>query len=160
MRELPISRGRYVVLLDDEDYDRIAAFRWHRRADGYAIRYAAATTTRIRMHREVLGVPRSAIVDHANGNPLDNRRGNLRICTPSENAWNSRAIAGQRVKGVQPINSQWRARIRIEGRLTHLGMFATEVEAALAYDAAARRYFGEFACVNFPLAGERPALVA
>jgi hypothetical protein len=162
MREIPLSRGRFIALVDDEDYERIAAHRWHRKGSDafYAVRWVEGNTRRVRMHREVLGVGSDVIVDHANGDGLDNRKVNLRVCTPADNARNSRALRGQRVKGVQFLDGRWRARVRIDGRLTHIGSFGTAVEAALAYDAAARLHFGEFACVNYPLAGERPAIVA
>lgn len=163
MREVSLSRGKAVALVDDEDYDRIAAHRWHRKTtDGYAyaVRWTPDRTRRIRMHREVLRAEWPVLIDHANGNPLDNRKENLRICTFADNARNSRALRGQRVKGVQLLNGRFRARIRIDGHLTHIGSFATEWEAALAYDAAARKHFGEFACVNYPLAGERGAIAA
>jgi hypothetical protein len=158
MREIPLSRGRYVALVDDEDYERIAAHRWHMHSNGHPNRWTwvNGVKRRIAMQRELLGNP-MGIIDHANGNRLDNRRENLRICTAAQNAWNCRAVRGKRIKGVQMSGDRWRARIRIDGHLTHLGSFATEWEAALAYDRAAREHFGEFACVNFPMEGERPA---
>jgi hypothetical protein len=160
MREVSLSRGRFVALVDDEDYERIAAHPWHLK-DGYAVRWTNGNrSARIRMHREVLGLTADQRADHANGDRLDNRKENLRICSPAQNAWNSRAVLGKRFKGVQFLNGRWRARIRIAGHLTHIGSFATEIEAALAYDASARRQFGEFACVNFPNEGERSASAA
>ena len=158
MREILVSRGKYVALVDDEDYGRIAQYRWHRSANGYAVRWSPDRSRRIAMHREVLRFPAASCLDHANGNPLDNRKANLRTCTAADNARNSRAVRGKSVKGVQQyLADRWRARIRIDGRLTHIGSFATEWEAALAYDRAAREHFGEFACVNFPSIGERAA---
>lgn len=161
-RAIPLGRSGLFALVDEEDYERIAAHRWHAKTIGrYAIRWNVDRTQRIRMHREVMEVGPGVLVDHANGDGLDNRRANLRICTPAQNTWNSRANQGKRFKGVQrQKNGRWRTRIRVDGWLTHIGSFGTEVEAALAYDAAARRQYGEFACVNFPGAGERAASAA
>lgn len=161
MMTIPLSRGRYVALVDDEDHARISEHRWHHK-NGYAVRWTPDRTRRLSMHREVLGFPDARYLDHANGNPLDNRRTNLRICTAAQNSWNSRA-RGKRFrqfKGVQCRHGRWRTRIRIKGWLTHVGSFSTELEAALAYDRAARQHFGKFACVNFPFEGERPALAS
>jgi hypothetical protein len=163
MREISVSRGRFVALVDDEDYERIAAHKWHIHASGYAHRWSAGCgSQRIRMHRAVLGITDSTtIIDHANGSGLDNRRCNLRICTAADNARNARALRHQHFKGIQRcVRGLWRARIRIDGKLTHLGVFKNEIDAALAYDAAAREFHGEFACVNYPRAGERPAIIA
>lgn len=157
MREIALGRRGWAALVDDEDYERIAAHKWHCRADRYVVRWNENHSGRIRLHREVLGFPDARFIDHANGDPLDNRRANLRICTAADNARNSKAVAGKLIKGVQLINGRWRARIRINGHLTHIGSFTREWEAALAYDRAAREHFGEFACLNFPEKGERSA---
>lgn len=162
MREIPLGRSNLVALVDEEDYERIAAHKWHTRVDRRAIRWAdGANSRRVLMHREVVSAPDGVIVDHANGDTLDNRRSNLRICTAAQNAWNVRAVRGKRFKGVQRYEpNRWRARIRINGHLTHIGSFGSEVEAALAYDVIARQLFGEFACLNFPRDGERAASAA
>jgi hypothetical protein len=88
------------------------------------------------------------VVDHINGNGLDNRRCNLRICTPAQNGLNSRPrVDGKsRFKGVFPHGDRWRA--KVGGR--HLGLFDDEVEAAKARDRLARKLHGKFARLNFP----------
>ncbi len=98
-----------------------------------------------------------AIVDHKNRNGLDNRKANLRVATRMQNTWNS--INGinrgfSKYKGVRKHHNKWRAVIEYSGKKVHLGCFAGEIEAAGAYDAAARKYHGEFAVLNrdvFPL---------
>lgn len=111
---------------------------------------------RVLMHRFIMGVTDSRFVDHRDHNPLNNQRSNLRICTPAENCRNSRkrsaARASSRFKGVcwHKGRSRWRASIVVNYKNITIGQFADELEAARAYDRAAREHFGEFACLNFP----------
>jgi len=107
------------------------------------------------MHRLLTGAGRDEQVDHENGNGIDNRRANLRICSRFENARNATArigVAGYR--GVSPTYSRWAAKISVEGKKLYIGSFDTPIEAALAYDAAARKHHGSFAVLNFPAANE------
>lgn len=109
----------------------------------------------IMFHRELLNVQTSSIfVDHKNGNGLDNRLENLRLTDRAKNAANSRKLkkAGSVYKGVYKHKKcvNWNARIQYNGKRIDLGYFTSEKEAALAYDTAARLYFGEFAKLNFP----------
>jgi hypothetical protein len=95
-----------------------------------------------------------SLVDHKNGNGLDNTRTNMREATNQENARNQHKRAGtsSQYKGVCfiPVGGRWMASICLSGRSVHLGYHATEELAALAYDTAAREHFGEFARPNFP----------
>lgn len=92
------------------------------------------------------------VIDHINGNGLDNRRCNLRICTQAENVRNNRGRMGMtsQYKGVSKWEGQWIATITSHGKQVRIGQFATEHEAALAYDAAARELHGEYAHLNLP----------
>ncbi len=105
------------------------------------------------------------VVDHINGIPLDNRRENLRVASQKQNACNLRistrhkkSNSTSQFKGVSKINYlfqsgvpiRWRAAIGSGNKFKHLGCFNTEVEAARAYDTAAKQYFGPFARLNFP----------
>jgi hypothetical protein len=100
-------------------------------------------------------------VDHINGDKLDNRRANLRVATKTQQRQNQRVTRRNTsgFKGVSRISStgRWRARIKVSGRQMPCGVYATAESAALAYDAAAREYFGEFARLNFPNPEERGA---
>lgn len=90
------------------------------------------------------------MVDHINGNKLDNRKSNLRICTDAENARNSSKKSGN-FKGVQwrSDKHKFRARIMDNGKEIFIGYFTNEIEAAKAYDTKAKELFGEFARLNF-----------
>jgi HNH endonuclease/AP2 domain len=91
------------------------------------------------------------IIDHANGNPTDDRIANLRHCSRTENARNARRRKTTRFKGVYRLRGRipkWYAQICVNGKGIRLGTFDTAEQAAAAYDAAARRYHGAFARTN------------
>lgn len=107
------------------------------------------------LHRMILGIGdvSEPLVDHINGDGLDCRRANLRIADPMRNCHNRRPQRhkiSSPLKGVTRDGGRWRAVITVKGKHVHLGMFDDEVEAARAYDAAAREHFGAFARPNFP----------
>jgi hypothetical protein len=90
------------------------------------------------------------LVEHKNRNPSDNRISNLRIGSSAENGWNRSFNKNNKLglKGVVFTQNKWRARIDVNGRVIYLGYFQTPREAAAAYNDAAVRYHGEFACLN------------
>lgn len=156
MKTIPLSRG-LVALVDDEDYDAVIRMgSWCATPSArtfYALRNARRPDggpTTLRMHRFLTGWQ---MVDHINGDGLDNRRSNLREATSAQNNANAQMnynnTAGY--KGVSRVkrSPNWRACIRISGKTRHLGMFPTAEDAARAYDAAARIVHGEFARLNF-----------
>lgn len=155
MKEIKLTKGQ-VAIVDDDDYTYLIQHRWYasRGGDTY---YPARTIRRksekktILMHMQILG----RYVDHINGNGLDNRRCNLRFASRRQNQWNTRRRRGKYLKGVimkRDCNQYYfQPRIFVAGKPISLGCFSTELNAALAYDNAARKHFGEFACPNFPL---------
>lgn len=155
-REVPLSRG-LVALVDDADYDRVVGEgKWHARASlhtHYARRNVWVTRERcvtILMHAFITGW---SLVDHINGDGLDNRRANMRPATPAQNQQNARGRSDNAsgLKGVRRLPSgRWAAHIKAHGRRYHLGVFDTSLEAAMAYDVAAVEHFGAFARPNFP----------
>ncbi len=105
------------------------------------------------LHRLVLGAKQGECVDHINGNKLDNRRANLRLCNNRENGRNRSGPAKSNLSGYRGVswNRGWFARINVEDKTIHLGRFKTKEQAAKAYDRAALQYFGAFAGkLNFP----------
>lgn len=152
MREIPLTKGA-VALVDDEDYARVAAFKWHRSKSGYAARTDRRVGKRyVMMHRFVLGFPDAPQIDHVDLNGLNNQKANLRPCTPTQNLRNRPPLKGREFKGItfRHEKGRWEAGIYIARRRLFLGTYKTDVAAARAYDAAAIKYFGEFAWLNFP----------
>jgi len=159
MKTLPLSQG-FAASVDDADYDRVSAYKWSAtkvKNTVYGIRKIRTTegrTTSQLLHRFITGVTDPSIdVDHKDHNGLNNQRHNLRRTVRGENDGNRRKTRGSsQYKGVSWSKSKgrWRACITI-GRTVHLGYYADEAQAALAYDAAARIRFGVLANCNFPL---------
>lgn len=104
------------------------------------------------MHRQILNPRRGHIVDHVNGNKLDNRRANLRICTHSQNHANTRLSKANKTgfKGVfwHKVAKKYVAQIRKDGRTLYLGVFTKKRDAALRYNQEAVNLFGTFARIN------------
>lgn len=142
--------GTYAVI-SPEDHEIVNAFRWYGQSAGYATSGRTGNEPSILMHRLILDAPHEFDVDHINGIPLDNRRENLRLCTPQENLRNQSPRGGSsQFKGVRMKRGVWRAAITVDRQEIYLGTFHCETTAARAYDAAARERFGEFARLNFP----------
>lgn len=146
-------------MCDDGDFEFLSAFRWYL-LRGSRINYAHGLVSesivknkRPRMHRVLMQPPKGMIVDHINSNGLDNRRCNLRLCTNRQNVQNQRILreGSSKYKGVywDKENSKWRASIVVNSKRLALGRFKNEIEAAIIYDEAAEKYFGEFAYINF-----------
>ena len=157
MKKIQLGGHRYknrpirgYAIIDDEDFDELSKFRWHICA-GYARRNAGKEIV-VYMHRQLLNVPKGLVIDHINGNRLDNRKENLRVCTRAQNTRNSR-LPTNNVSGYKGVSwhkhqRRWCAKIVFNAVCKHLGYYKSKVEAAVAYNEAAVKYFGEFANLN------------
>lgn len=146
------NRGKYVAIVDDSDFDLVNQYRWcamPTRNTIYAVRFDKKKC--ITMHSFLMSEEMqngSQVVDHRDGNGLNNTRMNLRPATYMMNFWNGRLRFGRKFKGVTKRGKRFQARIMRAGESISLGTFSTEIEAASAYDVAARRLYGEFARLN------------
>lgn len=140
-----------VVLLDEADYLEYKMYYWSKGSGGYAVKAFRVGSNRWRpkaLHKFLMGD--LGIVDHINGDRLDNRRANLRVTNRTGNNRNTgkKKNGTSSFKGVGRYRGRWRARIMVNRKEIHLGAFLNEQQAALAYNKAAMMYFGEFARVN------------
>lgn len=151
---VPLTHGKFAVI-DASDAERVFRFRWranHCRGCWYAAAYIGGKETG--MHRYILGSDCPASVDHIDGDGLNNRRANLRPATHAENMRNRKMqrnnTSGYRGVSWHSGSKKWRAKIKVDRQVRHLGVFAKAEDAARAYDAAATIWHGEFKRLNFP----------
>ncbi len=142
-----------VAVCDAADYDLIAPHTWSN-IKGYPSFTDNVSIPRHTVKMHAVLNPSWEMADHINGDPLDNRRENLRQCSAQQNAANSRSHDGTTsvYKGVSWDSSRdkWISSIQTAGRTKHVGRFDDEMEAARAYDSHALALHGEFARLNFP----------
>lgn len=136
----------FEFLCDLEDIDIAKSYHWCNR-NGYAINDKAG-----RFHRIIMSAPNDMYVDHINHDGTDNRKKNLRLCTNAENQWNTQRqtnnISGYKGVGWYNPRKKWRVLIQINGKKKYIGIYDDKIEAAKAYNEAAIKYHGEFACLN------------
>lgn len=152
-----INKNQYYdVLVDDEDYDLLSKQSWFRIKNNYITGNRKRKTVLI--HRIIMNATCYQKVDHIDGNPLNNQKSNLRICTQIENVRNQK-IRKNNTSGYKGVTfkrrmiknkeySYWCARLGFNNKRIHLGYFKTQIDAAKAYNIAAIKYFGEFAKLN------------
>ena len=158
-KELTLTKG-FVALVDDDDYPYLSRWKWTY-SGGYGLRKEkrGGKAYRIMLHRQIVNAPQGYDVDHWDGNGLNNCRSNLRVSTRSQNSANRKIATDgtSQYKGVclrcDRIQNPWRASVGYNNQRINVGVFASEIEAAMAYDAKARELFGEFALTNFPKSG-------
>lgn len=158
MKEIELTQGQ-VAIVDDEDYEYLSQWKWHlHNAYGggmYARRSSSPPNkSSIYMHRVIMKAKKENLVDHIDGNGLNNLRGNLRLCNHAENSRNRKKNKNNTVgyKGVSFDKSHniFRVDISVEGKRVFVGNYKKQEEAALAYDKKAKELYGEFANLNFP----------
>ena len=155
MKKIKLTKRKY-ALVDDENYEWLNQWKWHY-DQGYARRQFRidGKVRMIKMHRLILGIvdDKKKLTDHINMNGLDNRKKNLRIVNHSQNQWNRTKYktntSGYKGIGWSKAAKKWRTKIRVKSKLIHLGYFKSKINAAKAYDEAAKKYHGKFAKINF-----------
>jgi len=152
MKKIALTQGEF-ALVDDSDYEWINQWKWYLNKRGKS-RYAKRGVWKnnkvgyISMHRLILNAPIGVCVDHVDNNGINNQRHNIRLCTYQQNCFNR--ISNNKYKGV---TNRWKTKkyessIKFNGKLIHLGTFATPEEAAIAYNEMAIKLFGDFAKLN------------
>jgi hypothetical protein len=153
VRYIPLTKGLFAIV-DAADYERVSQHKWCATGSGeraYACRSVKGKY--LSMHRFLLNPPKGKVVDHADGNRLNNRMSNLRACTQQQNLYNSRPKGrSSRYKGVcrDKDKKKWVVYVRHKGKDHYIGRFDAEIDAARAYDRKAFEVFGEYAWLNFP----------
>lgn len=154
MKSVKLVINNCEVLIDKEDLTKISTKRWRLKKYHKNEKYRVVSVERpaIYMHRLIMDFPKNYQVDHINGNSLDNRKENLRICSIAENTKNREKYStnSSGYKGVyfSKKNKKWISNIHFNYKTYYLGSFADKNEAAKAYNDAAIKYFGEFANLN------------
>lgn len=158
MKIIKITQG-FEAIIDDDDFEKFGKFKYHISKGKYAMRALPRTNgekrnKRIKLHQDIIGKKEGFVIDHINGNGLDNRKCNLRHCTISQNEMNSPAQRNKtgKYKGVYKTSgkcSTFFSTIFRDGKVYRIGSFRDELSAAKAYDLKAKELFGEFAKTNF-----------
>ncbi len=160
MRSIELTQGQ-TTLVDDADFEQLSQYKWRlSRGGNVGYSYYAVTTVKnnnkeitVRMHRLIMNSNKDESVDHCNGNGLDNRRKNLRLCTCSQNQANRTKQINNKsgFKGVswRASRKKWQVRVMQNRKSYFLGYFTDKIEAAKEYDRKAVELFGKFARTNF-----------
>ena len=166
MKTIQLYKGKeptnkYAVV-DDDMYESLSQHQWkvlNTKWGTYAKRYETITGTgkakSILMHREIMSPPSGMMVDHINGDGLDNRKSNLRVVTPAENNLNRKAIQKNNTTGYTGVyrsktKGAYTANVQSSGKVWYLGTFRCPIEAAIFRDIAALEVQGAMATLNFP----------
>jgi hypothetical protein len=141
--------GGHTFMVDYDDFDRIKDIKWSMTKNGY-VEAHNVDGKHIKLHRFITNCPKGKVVDHINHNLLDNRKSNLRICDQKDNSKNTK-LRYDNKSGYAGVDyrkdfKKWRARICVDYKMIHLGLFDTKEEAIEARQKAEIEYFKEFRC--------------
>lgn len=145
---------KYKVIFDKEDLNIFMLFNWSVLSSGKkkylykGVCKKGEKTKTVLLHRLIMNAPKGMEVDHINGNGLDNRKSNLRLCDKSQNGINRGPNKNGKLKGITKINNRWMARVNYYNKNIYIGLFKTPIDAAKAYNKKAKELFGEFAYMN------------
>lgn len=148
-KTIPITKGKFTIV-DDEDFEELNQYNWicHTPESVYRQKMVKGVRRMIWMHRFIMKCPDGMEVDHINGNALDNRKSNLRICTHAENMKNigfsKRNTSGYKGVYWNKSANKWQAQISISGRVTYIGLYDNIEDAASAYNTSAKKNHGDF----------------
>lgn len=158
MKEIPLTKNQ-LAIVDNEDFESLTQYKWYALYDEeahtwYAYCHIGKGNNRIirGMHVLIMNPINGKLIDHRDRNGLHNYRSNLRPCTRSQNKANS-AVHVNSVSGFKGVSLDsrygiWQAKIKVNQKAIWLGEYKTPLEAAVVYDTAALKYFGEFALTN------------
>ena len=155
MRVITLSQGKFAAI-NEADWEKVKGYKWYadrRNGNHWYARSHDSQQKIVYLHRLIMEPPDGMVVDHRNGNGLDCRRSNMRVCTHQENMRNRRKTCGlSQFKGVSrhKWTGRWCADVNVDDKTIHLGLFDSEENAARAYDEAAQKHHGDFARLNFP----------
>lgn len=150
--------GNYAIV-DDEDYEWLNQWKWYAEKRPYKTYYVVRGVWNkktkksglIKMHRLITKPKKNLVVDHINHDGLNNCKNNLRVCSASRNCQNANKKHNFRGTSLDKKTNMWVSQIDVNTKRFFLGRFKSRMEAAKAYDKAAKKYHGEFACLNFPI---------
>ena len=156
-KEIQLTQGK-VAIVDDADFEFLNQFKWHalklagKFYVGRKLTVSKCKRNQIFMHRFIMKPDKGMVIDHLDGNPLNNQKNNLRICTHSENMRNCKISINNTsgFKGVSFVkkNNTYKSAIKLNKKTIYLGYYIDPIDAAKAYNDAALKYHGEFANLN------------
>jgi hypothetical protein len=151
MKSITMTNGVRTIV-DDDMHEMYGKYNWTQHTKGFACRSMKmeGKWKTVFLHRLVMNVPQGKEVDHINGDRLDNKKSNLRICSREDNAKNrmKRYDSQQPFKGIRLRKGRWEVNLQCDKKAYYLGRYNTAIEAAKVYDKYAKKYFGQFARFN------------
>jgi hypothetical protein len=159
-RRIYLGQNEYTIV-EPADYYAFSKYNWiliRCNKKPYAVsefKIGRKKTKRVYLHRAIMKAPKRRLIDHRNCDGLDNRRANLRFATYAQNLANraktkSKTTSKYRGVSFNKVGKKWGATIGWRHKTRWIGWFENEIDAAKAYDKAARKYYKDFASLNFP----------